>query len=92
MGESCGQAAAGCLRFNGGQTLGLINWWNYSPIGTANSAGLTTRATYDRCGATNPPPYFPTTGRYLKNRYFEIDPVWLNQTGITNYFRELQSR
>jgi hypothetical protein len=31
--------------------------------------------TYDRCDAIKPPPYFPTTGRYYKNRYYEIDPV-----------------
>ena len=91
-GESCGQAASGCLRFNGGQTLGRIDWWNYYQIGSTNSSGLTTRATYDRCGATNPPPYYPTTGRYGKSRYYELDPVWLNQTGIASYFRELQSR
>lgn len=26
----------------------------------------------------NPPPYFPTTGRYIDNRYCEIDPVRFN--------------
>ena len=31
--------------------------------------------TYDRCDMIKPPPYFPTTGRYFKNRYYEIDPV-----------------
>lgn len=31
--------------------------------------------TYDRCNMIKPPPYFPTTGRYFKNRYYEIDPV-----------------
>jgi hypothetical protein len=91
-GESCGQAAAGCLRYFGGQSLGRIDWWNYYAIGSANSSGWTTRATYDQCGASNPPPYFPTTGRYLKSRYYELDPVWLNQVGIASYFAELQSR
>jgi hypothetical protein len=28
-----------------------------------------------------PPPYFPTTGRYLKNRYYEIDPVGFTVAG-----------
>jgi hypothetical protein len=91
-GEACGQAAGGCIRFNGGQTLGRIDWWNYNMLGTANSSGWTTRATYDKCGESNPPPYFPTTGRYVKSRYYELDPVWLNQIGIASYFRELQSR
>jgi len=91
-GEACGQAAGGCLRFTGGQTLGRIDWFNYHPLGSARSSGWTTRATFDQCGTTNPPPYFPTTGRYGKSRYYELDPVWLNATGIGPYFAELQSR
>jgi hypothetical protein len=37
--------------------------------------------TYDRCDAIKPPPYFPTTGRYYKNRYYEIDPVGFTVAG-----------
>ncbi|MFL5402085.1 MAG: hypothetical protein ACJ8BF_04635, partial [Gemmatimonadales bacterium] len=37
--------------------------------------------TYDRCDAIKPPPYFPTTGRYYKNRYYEIDPVGFSVAG-----------
>jgi hypothetical protein len=48
--------------------------------------------TYDLCGVTSPPPYFPTTGRYLTNRIYELDPVWLNALGVAQYYRELQSR
>ncbi len=40
--------------------------------------GFTKRYSYDRCGVVNPPPYFPTTGRFLDNRYYEIDPVKFN--------------
>jgi hypothetical protein len=29
-----------------------------------------------RPDAVKPPPYFPTTGRYFKNRYYEIDPLY----------------
>ena len=32
----------------------------------------------DRDELVNPPPYFPTTGRYIDNRYCEIDPVRFN--------------
>jgi hypothetical protein len=39
------------------------------------ATGWNPQWTYDRCDAVKPPPYFPTTGRYFKNRYYEIDPV-----------------
>ena len=42
---------------------------------TSNGAGFTKRYTYDRCAVRNPPPYFPTTGRFTDNRYLELDPV-----------------
>jgi hypothetical protein len=39
------------------------------------ATGWNPQWTYDRCDGVRPPPYFPTTGRYYKNRYYEIDPV-----------------
>jgi hypothetical protein len=42
--------------------------------------------TYDRCAVRNPPPYFPTTGRFIDNRYLELDPVGFNPG---TYFRTL---
>ncbi|MEO8448814.1 MAG: hypothetical protein ABI647_03430, partial [Gemmatimonadota bacterium] len=91
-GEQCGGAAAGCIRVSGGMTLGRVDYWTYWPLGSGNSSGWAERHFYDVCGASNPPPYFPTTGRYSKSRYYELDPVWVNQLGIASYFRELQSR
>lgn len=43
--------------------------------GTGGATGWNPQWTYDRCDGFRPPPYFPTTGRYYKNRYYEIDPV-----------------
>jgi hypothetical protein len=60
----------GCLRLTGGviqKTRGAV--------GTSAGYGYTKRYTYDRCAVINPPPYFPTTGRYGENRYYELDPV-----------------
>lgn len=91
-GEACSGAAAGCIRITGGMTLGNVDYWTYWPIGNSNSSGWAEAHTYDPCGASNPPPYFPTTGRYTKSRYYEIDPVWLNQVGIANYFTTLISK
>lgn len=89
---ACAGAPSGCVRVTGGMGLGLVDWWTYWPTGSSNSSGWAERHAYDVCGATNPPPYFPTTGRYVKSRYYEIDPVWLNQQTIASYFRNLQSR
>lgn len=41
----------------------------------SGGTGWNPQWTYDRCDMIKPPPYFPTTGRYYKNRYYEIDPV-----------------
>ena len=45
------------------------------------ATGWNPQWTYDRCDAVKPPPYFPTTGRYFKNRYYEIDPVGFTVAG-----------
>ncbi len=34
------------------------------------------------------PPYFPTTGRYFNNRYYEFDPQRFNAAAM---FQSLQS-
>lgn len=63
----------GCLYLTGG----LIQEAR-GPVGTFQYGGATgyaKRYSYDRCALYNPPPYFPTTGRYTENRYYEIDPV-----------------
>jgi hypothetical protein len=43
--------------------------------GTFSGHGFITKGDYDRCMDKHHPPYFPTTGRFLDNRYYEIDPV-----------------
>ncbi|MHB1328561.1 MAG: hypothetical protein ACYC2K_10205 [Gemmatimonadales bacterium] len=94
-GETCGGARAGCIRISGGIAYARMDWAGFRTYGSGSSStgyGWASGHTYDQCGASNPPPYFPTTGRYLKNRYYEIDPVWLNQIGIGTYLNELQSR
>ncbi|HEY4303912.1 MAG TPA: hypothetical protein VGM82_05575 [Gemmatimonadaceae bacterium] len=60
----------GCLRLTGG----LIQN-RRGPVGVTNGTGYVKRYSYDRCAVTNPPPYFPTTGRFEDNRYYELDPV-----------------
>ena len=83
-----GGASNGCVRVTGGLAQGRVDGWTYNP----SNFGWAEAHTYDQCGAINPPPYFPTTGRFIPSRYYEIDPVWLNSVGIANYFTRLQSQ
>jgi type II secretory pathway pseudopilin PulG len=73
--------ARGCLRLTGGviqRTRGAV--------GTTGYTGYLKRYDYDRCAASDPPPYFPTTGIFARSRYFEVDPTGFN---IATYFATL---
>ncbi len=77
----------GCLNLTGG----LIQN-NRGPVGQLQGGGITgyvKRYSYDRCGAIAPPPYFPTTGRFLDNRYFEIDPA---KFAVGTLYQSIQRR
>ena len=71
----------GCLFLTGG----LIQEAR-GAVGQSNGTGFIKRYSYDRCAAIKPPPYFPTTGLFLDNRYYEIDPVRFN---VTSLFKSL---
>lgn len=74
----------GCLYLTGGviqETRG--------PVGTiwsVGGTGYTKRYAYDNCAASMPPPYFPTTGHFNRDRIFNVDPVGFN---IASYFAQL---
>lgn len=59
----------GCLYLTGG-----IIQQQRGAVGLSSGEGFTKRYSYDSCALYNPPPYFPTTGRYTENRYYEMDP------------------
>jgi hypothetical protein len=63
----------GCLYLTGG-----VIQRARGPVGLSTGQGFAKQYSYDRCAATNPPPYFPTTGRFTDNRYFEINPIGFN--------------
>ena len=69
----------GCLYMTGG----LIQQ-NRGPVGLSSGQGYIKQYSYDRCAAVNPPPYFPTTGRFQNNRYFELNPVGFNVVQLFN--------
>jgi hypothetical protein len=81
--QPCGTTSAGrgCLYLTGGiiqQVRGAV--------GTTSGTGYVKRYAYDACAFQTPPPYFPTTGRFKRNRYYEIDPVGFN---VAAFFRSL---
>jgi hypothetical protein len=53
-------------------------------VGTAAGTGYLKRYSYDVCGTTNPPPYFPTTGHFSRAGYYELDPVGFD---VDAYYR-----
>ncbi|HKG91741.1 MAG TPA: hypothetical protein VKA84_07625 [Gemmatimonadaceae bacterium] len=73
----------GCLYLNGGVIQAARG-----AVGQADGKGFTKRYSYDRCALQRSPPYFPTTGRFLDNRYYEVDPVSFD---AGRYFEDLRS-
>jgi hypothetical protein len=60
----------GCIFLNGGIIQNIRG-----AVGQSSGTGYVKRYGYDPCGATAPPPYFPTTGRFSRNAYYEVDPT-----------------
>jgi len=71
----------GCIYLDGG----LIQK-DRGAVGLSSGEGFAKRYSYDHCAVVNPPPYFPTTGRFQDNRYLELDPAGFNHT---NYFKSI---
>ena len=67
----------GCLYLTGG-----IIQEQRGAVGLSDGTGFAKRYSYDKCALYNPPPYFPTTGRYTDNRYYEIDPAGFNVASL----------
>ena len=67
----------GCLYLSGG----LIQK-ERGAVGLLGGEGFVKRYSYDRCAIITPPPYFPTTGRFTDNRYYELNPVGFNAADL----------
>jgi hypothetical protein len=70
-GEPCNgnNSGRGCLNLSGGviqNTRGAV--------GLVDGHGYIKRYSYNACAQFDPPPYFPTTGRFVRNRIYELDP------------------
>jgi len=76
----------GCIAQIGGvieQTISAT--WNSG--GTGNTGFIENRGV-DQCLYQESPPYFPLTGKYTSNRYFEIDP---SHYTVSTLFHRLQA-
>jgi hypothetical protein len=79
--ELCGATIAGrgCLFLTGG-----VIQRQRGAVGFTSGQGYVKRYSYDQCGFTNPPPYFPTTGRFVRGHYFEVDPTGFDVAAYWN--------
>jgi hypothetical protein len=57
---------------------GAISQLPSSGYNTNWACGYAKQYQYDECAVVNPLPYFPTTGRYSPNKYYEDDPTKFN--------------
>ena len=76
--------------FSGGciaQVGGVIEQSISATLSGANT-GFAENRQVDQCMAVTSPPYFPTTGRYFNNRYYEFDPARFDPVQM---YRTLQS-
>jgi hypothetical protein len=60
----------GCIYLTGG-----IVQNQRGAVGLTDGHGYTKRYAYNSCAATNPPPYFPTTGVFDRGNYYDMDPA-----------------
>jgi hypothetical protein len=73
--------ARGCLHVQGGiiqNTRHTVNAGN----GTTTGYGYAKKYVYDDCSVKDPLPYFPATGRFSINGYYESDPVHFNVAAL----------
>ncbi len=73
------KAGRGCIYLTGG-----IIQDTRGAVGLTDGTGYVKRYSYDQCAAQQPPPYFPTTGVFVKGQYYQVDPAGFD---IGAYFR-----
>lgn len=84
---STNATSGGCIN----QTGGVIQQ-EISATFAGSNTGLRENRSVDPCQLTNrKPPFFPTTQRYLENKYFEIDPASLGtDAAVASWFSRLR--
>jgi hypothetical protein len=67
------KAGRGCLNVAGGIIQNARG-----AVGFTSGEGYVKRYSYDQCGASDPPPYFPTTGHFVPGHSYEVDATGFN--------------
>lgn len=80
------QTSGGCINQSGGVIQRRI-----SATFAGGYTGYAENRVKDACLDIDSPPYFPLTGRYKDNEFYEIDPNTFNTIGVDNFYRRLQS-
>ena len=82
-------SSGGCIN-----TIGGVIMQSLSAVYGGANTGFRTNRNVDPCQLTNrKPPFFPMTGRYLDNKYYEIDPVNVDTwTQVKNFYAKLRGR
>jgi hypothetical protein len=78
--------SGGCINQSGGVIHRQITA-TFAGTGT----GFAENRVKDACLDVDSPPYFPLTGRYLDNEFYELDPAVFNAMGVAQFYRRLQS-
>ena len=56
--------------------------------GGGGGTGYVKRYSYDACAATKPPPYYPTTGHFIRAQEYPVDPAGFSAAA---YFAQFQA-
>lgn len=80
------QTSGGCINQAGGVIVKRI-----SATFAGGYTGFAENRVKDACLDVDSPPYFPLTGRYLDNEFYEIDPAQFNAMGVAQFYRRLQA-
>ncbi len=88
----CGttSTSGGCIN----QTGGTINKRFVNATTSGSGRGLRENRSVDPCQLTNrKPPFFPVSGKYLDNKYYEIDPNNIESAAdVRHLYQQLRGR
>jgi hypothetical protein len=79
---STAQTSGGCINQAGGVIEKTVQ-----PTFAGGWTGFAENRVKDACLDVDSPPYFPLTGRYFDNEFYELDPAQFN---VANLYRTLQ--
>jgi hypothetical protein len=92
-GRTCTSLAGFTANTSGGcinQAGGVIQKKIYATFSSGGWTGFAENRVKDPCLDFDSPPFFPLTGRYKDNEFFEIDPQQFLQMGVANFYKRLQ--